>query len=84
MLVLSRKQNQKIRIGTNIVINIVSISESQVKIGIEAPADIKILRDEIYEDVKKHTIEASQHSVDKALPDLRKLSVNKLNKKKND
>ncbi len=67
MLVLSRKLNQKIRIGKDIVITIVNISESSVKIGIDAPASVKILRDELYESVKRQVSEAqkSTASVDK-------------------
>ncbi len=60
MLVLSRKQNQKIRIGNDVVITIVNISESSVKIGIEAPTSVKILRDELYESVKQQVSEAQK------------------------
>ncbi len=62
MLVLSRKQNQKIRIGNDIVITIVNISDGSVKIGIDAPTSVKILRDELYESVKKQVSEAQQSS----------------------
>ena len=75
-------KNEKIRIGTDIVVQVLSISESQVKIGIEAPSSVKILRDEIYEDVKKHTIEATIKSKEKPTPDLSELVINKLNKGK--
>ncbi len=81
MLVLSRKQNEKIRIGKDIILNIVSISENQVKVGIEAPAAVKILREEIYEKVKEHTVEAAKFNKEEIIPDLAKLAVNKLNKK---
>ncbi len=64
MLVLKRKPNEKIRIGSDIVISIVSVSEHQVKIGIEAPNDVKILREEIYETVKQETLEASKLSTE--------------------
>ena len=80
MLVLKRQIDEKIRIGSDIIINIVSISEHQVKIGIEAPDDVKILREEIYETVKKDILEATEKSKEVA-PDLSDLSVNKLNKK---
>ncbi|MFA8341706.1 MAG: carbon storage regulator CsrA [Rhodothermaceae bacterium] len=80
MLVLKRKTDEKIRIGSDIVINIVSISEHQVKIGIEAPDDVKILREEIYETVKNDILEATEKSKE-IKPDLSDLSVNKLNKK---
>lgn len=82
MLILSRKQNEKIRIGSDIIINVLSISETQVKIGIEAPSNVKILREEIYEDVKKHTIEATQQSKETPMPKLSELPINKLNKGK--
>ncbi len=47
MLVLTRKETQTILIGDDIVIRIVSAGASSVKIGIEAPRDIRILRGEL-------------------------------------
>lgn len=47
MLVLTRKADQQILIGNNIVITIVQVKGSQVKVGIEAPRDVKILRTEL-------------------------------------
>lgn len=81
MLVLKRKPNEKIRIGSDIVINIISVSEHQVKIGIEAPDDIKILREEIYENVKQYMVEATQKSSE-LIPEIHNLPVDKINKKK--
>ncbi len=81
MLVLSRKENQKIRIDSEIIINVISISENQVKIGIEAPKNVKILRDEIYEGVRKHNVDASIQSKQFTKSDLKSLPIEKLNKK---
>ena len=47
MLVLSRKLGEKIVIGDNVVITIVKIDRNQIRIGIEAPQDIPVYREEI-------------------------------------
>ncbi len=47
MLVLSRKLNQEIRIGENIVVRVVGIKGNQVRLGIVAPADVPLVREEI-------------------------------------
>lgn len=80
MLILTRKLNEEIRINGDIVIKIVTLSDNQVKIGIEAPADVKILRGEVYEKVRDNTIEASQKSKEKIEVDLTRLKVNKIKK----
>ena len=47
MLVFSRKLGEKIVIGDNIVITVVKIDRNQIRIGIEAPSDISVYREEI-------------------------------------
>ena len=47
MLVLSRKVNERIQIGDEITITIVRVSSGSVRIGIEAPGHLTILRDEL-------------------------------------
>jgi len=47
MLVLTRKQNEKIRIGDSIVITVVRMKGKGVRLGIEAPSDVNILRGEL-------------------------------------
>lgn len=46
MLVLTRYPKQKIFIGDNIVMTIVEVKGNKVKIGIEAPKDVNIIRDD--------------------------------------
>lgn len=47
MLVLSRKQNERIRVGDSVVVTIVRVSGDKVRIGIEAPPEVRVLRDEL-------------------------------------
>jgi carbon storage regulator len=47
MLVLSRKPGEKVVIGDAITLTVVGISGNHVRVGIDAPAQIRILRDEI-------------------------------------
>ncbi|NLK45812.1 MAG: carbon storage regulator CsrA [Treponema sp.] len=48
MLILTRKTNEKIRIGNDISITIIEVRGDQVKVGIEAPKDIKVFRQEVF------------------------------------
>lgn len=47
MLVLTRKENEKIRIDEKIVITVLRCGNGKVKLGLEAPREVVILRDEI-------------------------------------
>ncbi len=47
MLVLSRKQNERIRVGDSVVVTVVRVSGDKVRIGIEAPPHVRVLRDEL-------------------------------------
>jgi carbon storage regulator len=48
MLILSRRPGESLTIGDNIVVTVVSINGNQIRLGIEAPREVRILRDEIY------------------------------------
>ena len=60
MLVLARKLDESIVIGENIVVKVISIDKGVVKLGIDAPSNISILRSELLEDVKDINIAASK------------------------
>ena len=47
MLVLSRKEAERIRLGDSIVLTIVRVSGDKVRLGIEAPSDVIVLREEL-------------------------------------
>lgn len=83
MLVLNRKSNEEIRIGKDIVIKIISTSENNVKLGIEAPVETAILRGELYHNVKENIIMASKES-GQDLIDSKSLTINKLEKTDNE
>lgn len=78
MLILTRKQNEEIRINKDIIIKVLAINDNQIKIGIDAPLNIEILRGELYDKVKETTIEASVRS--KEVPKIDNLLVNKIRK----
>lgn len=48
MLILSRKINEKICIGNNITLTIMEVRGDQVKVGIDAPKDVKVFRQEVF------------------------------------
>ena len=47
MLVLSRRESQRIRLGDSIVVTVVRLGRDKVRLGIEAPSDVLVLRDEL-------------------------------------
>ena len=53
MLVLSRKKNESIMIGDDIVITVVDVRGDKVRIGIDAPKEVTVHRREVYEAIKK-------------------------------
>ena len=67
MLVLTRKRSEMIRIGEDIFIKVIRTGRSTVKIGVEAPANVRILRGELSEDTviasKGDTIELEARAV---------------------
>lgn len=47
MLVLSRKENERIRLGNEIVVTVVRVAGDKVRLGIQAPPHVLVLRDEL-------------------------------------
>jgi len=52
MLVLTRRMGEVIRIGPHIVVTILGVNGSQVRLGIEAPRDVAVHREEVFERIK--------------------------------
>lgn len=60
MLILTRKKNEVLRIGDDILVTVVDIQGDQVRLGISAPRDIQILRQELYQAVKDSNTQAAE------------------------
>ena len=60
MLILSRKIDQKIRIGDDISLTIIEVRGDQVKIGVEAPKNVKVFRQEVFEEIQSENKEAAR------------------------
>jgi len=67
MLVVSRKIGEELKIGENIVIKIVDIDKNQVKVGIDAPRNITILRMELVREITKQNKLAIQNTTEETL-----------------
>jgi carbon storage regulator len=60
MLVLSRQRDQSIVIGDNVVVTIVDIRGDKVRLGIEAPGEVTIHRQEVYEAIQRENRKPAQ------------------------
>ena len=64
MLVLTRKRNQSIILNDNIELTIIDIQGDQVRVGINAPKDVKVFRKEVYVEMTEENQRASQVQMD--------------------
>ena len=58
MLILTRKKDEAIRLGEDIRIVLVQIKGGQVRLGIECPPHVRVLREELYEAVRQQNLQA--------------------------
>jgi len=69
MLVLSRQRDESIIIGDNIVITVVDIRGDKVRLGIEAPTEIPVHRQEVYEAIQRENArEAESNDAEHSVP----------------
>ena len=64
MLVLTRKRNQSIVVNDNIELTIIDIQGDQVRVGINAPKDVKVFRKEVYVEMTEENQRASNVQMD--------------------
>jgi carbon storage regulator len=62
MLVLTRKLGENIRIGDSVKITVLEVRSGQVKLGIEAPPEIKVHREEIYARIQEENRRAQRQA----------------------
>ena len=60
MLVLTRKVGEKILIGDDIIVNVIEVNRGNIRIGIDAPNNVSILRYEVYERIREENLKASR------------------------
>lgn len=65
MLVLTRKLGENIRIGDSVKITVLEVRSGQVKLGIEAPPEVKIHREEIYARIQEENRRAERRGSEK-------------------
>jgi len=53
MLILTRRVNEKLMVGDDVTVTVLSISGNQVRIGVNAPRHVPVHREEIYDKVKR-------------------------------
>ena len=67
MLILTRKLGETIRIGNNIKVTILESRGKQLRIGIDAPADVDVHREEVYQMIKEQNILAAEAARDDSI-----------------
>ena len=67
MLILTRRIGESLTIGEDIKITLLGIKGNQVRIGIDAPKDVEVHREEIYDKIKRETRKANLKTSDSVL-----------------
>lgn len=76
MLVLSRKSNESIIIDGNITVSVLRVDNDNVRIGVEAPLEIPVMRKEIYEEIKSNNEQAAGSAKKRAKQRAKQLANN--------
>lgn len=64
MLILTRRIGEVLRIGDDVSITVLGIKGNQVRLGIDAPKDVAVHREEIYQRIKREEVQAPEGEVE--------------------
>ena len=62
MLILTRRVGEKLIIGDDVVVTVLGVKGSQVRVGINAPREVQVHREEVYDKIQKRTNGAAVNS----------------------
>ena len=69
MLILTRRIGEKLVIGDNVKVTILGVKGNQIRVGIEAPPEVQVHREEIYQRILKERADGTGNSADDCCPD---------------
>jgi carbon storage regulator len=64
MLILTRKLGEVIRVGDTVTVRVLEVKGNQVRLGVEAPTDVRIYREEVYRAIRRENEEAALGQLD--------------------
>jgi carbon storage regulator len=65
MLILTRKLGEVIRVGDTVVVRVLEVKGNHVRIGIEAPAEVRIYREEVYRAIRRENESAQLEDLER-------------------
>ena len=64
MLILTRRQGESLKVGDNVTITILGLNRHQVRVGIDAPKEVTVHREEIYERIQTERLHLTEKTAD--------------------
>ena len=64
MLILTRRQGESLKVGEDVTITILALNRHQVRVGIDAPKEVTVHREEIYERIQTERLHLTEKTAD--------------------